>query len=761
MSEEERRIEASLDAERYRDLNALQDQDLHEEEELKRLHASIASSSAYNEVAPSYEEQYDPCEPTHDDVEKEQEDEEEEEEEDEKPFTAPTSLAVPAEMEIPATVKLNDVIERTAVFISKHGTQMEIVLKTKEAGNSQLNFLQFEHYLNPYYKHMVKRLLEGKYNPTANTDKKEDTDDTVEDSDSDSDGGEYLHPSFYASKRKPPEDQEKIKAIQTLDPSHPLSKLIKKKKADNAIRLLEQQARQAQLKREEIEKNSATNQPPKAVDHPLRSILDNSEAGINVETTASGGMELPLNVAGVDPTHILPPPPDLKIFIEDIAKRAALEGEELETHLLSSDSVNYCFLQSWNELNPYYKFRKLAWIQAYAPPPPPDNDIETSNGENEDEGEQKEEINEKNGPILFVIKTQPKVISKLQPNLNFLEEAHDDDEEEEGDIPIEQNTSTKVGIPVNEIKTDGDIDENGNSVRKDNVAATLPPHSDNQELKNGGTSVMKTVIKNISSHQESTTSMFVTSSGESASVVDLRAKQEARRKRAVMFKRQIEEQQPPPPPPPLFLRKGIKDIPKETAAAAAVVVVNGCEDIFDLSVNSHVAATTADKNDNGLLLPSDSSQAVKETNSPTAPTTNPLSSNNNNEEKKSVLGVLTESSYGSVVDNKDGKKRRKRRNSSSSDADTVKKSRKGDRKREKKHKKTSSRHHHHHSKSHKHKKRKAKDERKYHSSSSDDDTRQKKRAKKYHKDRVHGDKKGHKKEQIPCSDLSEGELRSD
>ena len=51
---------------------------------------------------------------------------------------------------------------------------------------------------------------------------------------------------------------------------------------------------------------------------------------------------------------------------------------------------------------------------------------------------------------------------------------------------------------------------------------------------------MKTVIKNISSHQESTTSMFVTSSGESASVVDLRAKQEARRKRAVMFKRQIE-----------------------------------------------------------------------------------------------------------------------------------------------------------------------------------------------------------------------------
>ena len=42
---------------------------------------------------------------------------------------------------------------------------MEIMLKTKQAGNSQFDFLSFENELNTYYKHMVSMIKSGKYKP--------------------------------------------------------------------------------------------------------------------------------------------------------------------------------------------------------------------------------------------------------------------------------------------------------------------------------------------------------------------------------------------------------------------------------------------------------------------------------------------------------------------------------------------------------------------------------------------------------------------
>lgn len=63
----------------------------------------------------------------------------------------------------PATVKTHNIIERTANFVCQQGAQFEIVLKAKQAGNSQFDFLRFDHYLNPYYKHILKAMKEGRY----------------------------------------------------------------------------------------------------------------------------------------------------------------------------------------------------------------------------------------------------------------------------------------------------------------------------------------------------------------------------------------------------------------------------------------------------------------------------------------------------------------------------------------------------------------------------------------------------------------------
>jgi hypothetical protein len=51
--------------------------------------------------------------------------------------------------------------------VSQQGAQFEIVLKAKQSGNSQFDFLRFDHYLNPYYRHILRAMKEGRYTATA------------------------------------------------------------------------------------------------------------------------------------------------------------------------------------------------------------------------------------------------------------------------------------------------------------------------------------------------------------------------------------------------------------------------------------------------------------------------------------------------------------------------------------------------------------------------------------------------------------------
>ncbi len=42
---------------------------------------------------------------------------------------------------------------------------MEILLKAKQSSNSQFDFLQYENYLNPYYKHVQQLIREKAIDP--------------------------------------------------------------------------------------------------------------------------------------------------------------------------------------------------------------------------------------------------------------------------------------------------------------------------------------------------------------------------------------------------------------------------------------------------------------------------------------------------------------------------------------------------------------------------------------------------------------------
>lgn len=69
--------------------------------------------------------------------------------------------------------RLHNIIEKTATFVARQGAQMEIVLKAKQAQNTQFQFLEFGHPLNPYYKLLVKNIASGVYRPASEVAKEE------------------------------------------------------------------------------------------------------------------------------------------------------------------------------------------------------------------------------------------------------------------------------------------------------------------------------------------------------------------------------------------------------------------------------------------------------------------------------------------------------------------------------------------------------------------------------------------------------------
>lgn len=119
------------------------------EEQMKR------EKTDYNQIAFNYDE-IGPKEPSATVSQ-------EPDENDTTPFTPSVKLDLPVDMGIPSTLKLNQIIEKTAKFISSQGPQMEILLKTKQSANPQFNFLNHDGQYNSYYKHILGMMKNGSY----------------------------------------------------------------------------------------------------------------------------------------------------------------------------------------------------------------------------------------------------------------------------------------------------------------------------------------------------------------------------------------------------------------------------------------------------------------------------------------------------------------------------------------------------------------------------------------------------------------------
>ncbi|XP_050779452.1 splicing factor, suppressor of white-apricot homolog isoform X6 [Gopherus flavomarginatus] len=417
LSEEEARIDALCDEERYLALHTdLLEEEARQEEEYKRLSEALAEDGTYNAVGFSYgSDYYDPSQPTEEEEQQASREREaaqaENVEENEEPFIAPLGLSVPPDVELPPTAKMHAIIERTANFVCKQGVQFEIMLKAKQARNSQFDFLRFDHYLNPYYKLVQKAMKEGRYAaPSENKmeEKKNSKVNSDEEEDDDDEDGNYLHPSLFASK-KCNRLEELMKPLKVVDPDHPLAALVRKAQSDNNSST-PQSADGAAIQTSQVDYpadstvaamyysyymlpdgtyclappppgidvatyysalpagmtvSSTTGvtsvPPPPGTTPPPPPDTTDSNSGLTSTTSAPRTSDVCSTIAPV--VAIIPPPPDIQPVIDKLAEYVARNGIKFETSVRAKNDLRFEFLQPWHQYNPYYEFKKQFFLQ--------------------------------------------------------------------------------------------------------------------------------------------------------------------------------------------------------------------------------------------------------------------------------------------------------------------------------------------------------------------------------------------------------------
>ncbi|XP_060850259.1 protein suppressor of white apricot [Rhopalosiphum padi] len=362
LTADEKKIEQLCDEERYKSLNdKSEEESIYQEEELKRLHQALNNDEKeYGQVGYKYEDESSNTSElkTADDTDYDPELEE--------AFIPPRELEIPSNMHVPPTKKLNAIIEKTALFISKHGAQMEVLLKAKQAHNPQFEFLSYDRPLYPYYQHVLSAIRSCRYNPTLANDSAEDSLDS-------SNEESYLHPSLLKSAKQP-ETTPFIPNI-TYKPSADCSYslLVNKIKEKQSAMPVEEtiinevetppitvttsefdgltKSARRRLKKKLVSQSTlnASNSPD-TDDNEIIDELSSVEATANTKTEAEISNPVQQNVTvGIDV-----PPNDLQIIIDKMASYVTKNGKQFEETARKRQDPRLKFLEPDDCFNAYY-----------------------------------------------------------------------------------------------------------------------------------------------------------------------------------------------------------------------------------------------------------------------------------------------------------------------------------------------------------------------------------------------------------------------
>ncbi|CAF3763277.1 unnamed protein product [Rotaria socialis] len=358
LSEEEKRIEEECDKERYLALyKDMEKEALQQEEEWKRLNAD---KTAYSQVGYTYDDLSKTKGSSSKTIEEVPQTLDDDDDDEYEPFYPSEKLQIPYGMDIPESIKLNAVIEKTASFVSTSGLQMEIVLKTKQANNPQFDFLKYDHYLNPYYRHLIIMIKSGKYRPnfdnnstttTNNTNtnnnnnnnnnqKKKTNKNGIDQNnshDEDEGGDSYLHPLLRGSTNN--DNSNATKKSDETSRKPPVQMNIHNTAYGQLIKKYEHlRQREKVLKENEEEKMS-----------PKKEEIKTEELSPKSDSSSS--------------THVIPPPPDVKPIIDKLAEYVARNGQAFEQSIRTKNDPRFGFLERDHIHHNYYQLKLQLCVQ--------------------------------------------------------------------------------------------------------------------------------------------------------------------------------------------------------------------------------------------------------------------------------------------------------------------------------------------------------------------------------------------------------------
>jgi hypothetical protein len=284
------------------------------EEQLKR---EATAASAYNQVAFNYDQPQDVEEPIGPKAQPTETDND-----DETPFVPNEKLNLPSDMEIPPTEKLNQIIEKTAKFISSQGPQMEILLKTKQSSNPQFNFLNHDGEYNKYYKHILLMMKNNSYpwQETTQIEVKNDENEKSCENGNGVEGNSNGTPVIFIPKiqYKPSADCTYTQLISKITKA-PISELERKREEENS---------EVGDKKKKVEALGL-----------LQSYASSDESESDDEKDFSSI------------------PPEIQVTIDKTALYVAKNGAEFEEKLKVKQSETFKFLNADNEYHAYYQMK--------------------------------------------------------------------------------------------------------------------------------------------------------------------------------------------------------------------------------------------------------------------------------------------------------------------------------------------------------------------------------------------------------------------